>query len=453
MGKKPGVGSVIKIMANNADDPWTTPNTDWEKFRFNSENTDYCYLHDIVMWDPTVTSYYPAGSTSADYIMKCEGRYVYMHYARALAYYGYIPIVQHRMFLQPGNAAWYYTVQSIGSGCGYSMARIKPAATGEYNAGNATNLISTYAYNADYKPASFITKFPANVDYSSLGTSPVAGQRAVVIDKDAGIVRVAKPGFDARTATKDQCIIHEQQRPISLLAYGQNTVAGATTVTVPFGNLPANAIVLINGIDSAGRLASISTPRASFFVPSIAFSAKIVDGDLVLSNLNGSGTTPVTLLWYILNEDASGSTAGAGKIVETLSDEIRILRPGAGPAPKPADVLLSSKGKYMPLVAHGTLEAASFSNGSGSQKVYNLTIPDLSNPPTILTAIQKVGSNSAMNDGDLLIDGFYYFVFGGALPLSYYWVYDQPTNKVTFTVVNTNDTSWRLRYYILASPN
>ncbi|RWP69566.1 hypothetical protein [Mesorhizobium sp.] len=453
IGIKPGVGSTVKIMANNTDDPWTTPNTDWEKFRFNGEDTEYCYFNDIVLWNPTVTTYYPAGSTSTNYVMKCEGGYVFMHYARALVHYGYIPIVQHRYFKQPGNEAWYYTVTSVANGNISAMARLKPISTPEFNGGDAAQLVSCYSMNTDYWPCSFITKYPANVDYSSLAGVRTAGHRGVVIDKDEQMVRVAKPGFDARTATPDQCIIHEGQRPISLLLYGQTTVAGATTVTVPVGNVPANAIILINGIDSAGKLASVSTPRASFLVPSVAFTARIVGTNLELKNLNGGSTGNVTVLWYILNEDASGVSTGAGKIIETLPDEIRIMRPGAGTTPKPGDVLLSSKGRYMPLVAHGVLNAASFV-GNNNVRSCDVTIPVLDNPPTILSVIQKIGNSSTVNDGDLFIDARYYSAFfGNMMPLTNWWVYDKPTSKITFSAVPNNDNSWRLRYYVLASPN
>ena len=44
IGHKSGVGGVVKIMADSADDPLTTPNTDYAKFLFNSETGKLGYV-------------------------------------------------------------------------------------------------------------------------------------------------------------------------------------------------------------------------------------------------------------------------------------------------------------------------------------------------------------------------------------------------------------------------
>lgn len=78
---KPGYGPVLKIMADASYDPETTPNTDWSKFRFNSEveeigyswgrSSDYTLSAELV-WDdvpenwgtPTVVNY-PRGASDS----------------------------------------------------------------------------------------------------------------------------------------------------------------------------------------------------------------------------------------------------------------------------------------------------------------------------------------------------------------------------------------------------
>ncbi|MGO4831986.1 hypothetical protein AB4144_06755 [Rhizobiaceae sp. 2RAB30] len=80
IGWKSGVGGVVKIMANDADNPLTTPNTDWWKFKFNSETAAIGYSETVspdgsqllpsngYTWNAGVGGadvyyYYPAGST------------------------------------------------------------------------------------------------------------------------------------------------------------------------------------------------------------------------------------------------------------------------------------------------------------------------------------------------------------------------------------------------------
>ena len=59
MGLKPGVGPVMKVMRDNADHPYTTPNTELSKFYFNSENTNLSYLSGDYIFRNLTEANYP----------------------------------------------------------------------------------------------------------------------------------------------------------------------------------------------------------------------------------------------------------------------------------------------------------------------------------------------------------------------------------------------------------
>ncbi|CAD7023115.1 hypothetical protein REJC140_00098 [Pseudorhizobium endolithicum] len=54
-------------------------------------------------------------------------------------------------------------------------------------------------------------------------------------DNGAFKLRVAKPGFDARNAAIENCLLHENMRPMSYLAQGYVTVAGGGSASVALG--------------------------------------------------------------------------------------------------------------------------------------------------------------------------------------------------------------------------
>lgn len=68
------------------------------------------------------------------------------------------------------------------------------------------------------------------------------------IGNDAGTfkMRLSRPGFMARNATVDQCVIHEQQsRPLMYVTQGYAVVAAGGTATVNLGRAFAFPPVLI----------------------------------------------------------------------------------------------------------------------------------------------------------------------------------------------------------------
>lgn len=472
LGLKSGT-PVLKIMADSADDPLTTLNTDWEKFRFNSENTEYSYIEDIIEWPLGVTTYWPPGSNSANYILKNEvvggNDFVFCNAARAIALYGFLPMVLHRAIDIASGKVNYYRNDTIIAGNPFSMAKIKQIggllATAFYDnsfsSGHPGELVSAMPISG-ISNMSLITRFPCDRDYTALTGTPVSGDCFLSIDQPSGRCRVARGGFDARTAARTNCLIHEDQRPITTVAQGFASMTTGQTVTIPIGvDTPDGSFPFLIGATglTAGvsKMTSLSYPSAGFFTPNMAFEAQVVGNDLVIKN----NTNVTTTVFYVImvENDQTPTTGGAGKILTTENDEVKMMRPGANVPPVPADILLWSQYKYCPLIAYGKIANTSFSGSTGSLTActYDLTIPALANKPIVLCAVQKVGANADLNDGDVIIDGRYTSGFSGStLWMSSWWQYDPATNKVTFTVVDTNNSGgggWVLRYYILAVPD
>ncbi|MBZ9985659.1 hypothetical protein LB572_00965 [Mesorhizobium sp. BH1-1-5] len=470
LGLKSGF-PVLKIMADAADDPEATSNTDWEKFRFNSETTEYSYIDDIIEWPMGTTTYYPPGSNSSNYVLKNEVisgyDWVFCHAARAIAYYGFLPLILHRSYDPATGKIYYFRLTSAGlNGNPLAMGKVKNITSSAWlsaffnssGTGHPDEMLCGYPLtDFGYANMSVVTRFPCDRDYTALTGVPVPGDCFAVFDEKTGKARVARGGFDARTASRTQCMIHEDQRPIGVVTQGfASSIAAGATVTIPTGvDVPDGAFPFLIGANSSGNMASLSTPTASFVTPGMAFEAEIVGNDVKITNRNNQA---VSCFYLVLVESKDPPTSGGGgKILYTEDGEIKIMRPGADvSAPVPADILLWSQYKYCPVVAYGKIAGTSFAGTPGSLtlRTYDLTIPALDNPPIILTAIQKVGASANMNDGDILIDGRWTAGFTGApLWLSYYWEYDASADKVKFTVYDEDNGNWVLRYYVLAVPN
>lgn len=462
LGLKSGL-PVLKIMADANDDPLTTPNSDFEKFRFNSENTDYSYAQELIFWDTSVTTYYPSGRGPSDYVLKCESGTVYCNAFRAIDYYGFLPLIQHRFLSRPGNKAYYFSIDNLYPGNPYGMARIKKqsgiyvSATFRNTTGYPDDLVSALPPLNNSGCLSIITRFPCDRDYTALSGTPVSGHCFATFDEKRVRARVARAGYDARTASRFQCLIHEDQRPISICAHGSVTIPASTTVTVPIGvEVPDGAFPYLHGtITTSGTILSFSYPRAGTLVfPAMSLEAHIVDNDIVITNSNN---TSIAVYYSVMVEDAFAPTSGgSGKILNSNEDGIKILRPGASTPLVASDILLSSDYRYCPLVAYGTIPDTAFSGTSGVLQIRtaSLNLPAMTNKPIILTALQKVGATSAFNDGDVLIDAYWKGAFFGTInPLTYYWEHDPAANKINFTVVDCAGSGWLIRYYILAVPN
>ncbi|RVD13789.1 MAG: hypothetical protein EOS73_25725 [Mesorhizobium sp.] len=449
---------MVKIMADASYDPLSTPDTDWEKHRFNSRNTEYSYIDDIIIWPRTVTTYYPAGRNSSNYVLKCEsGGFVFCHAARAIAYYGFLPIIEHRYIDPTNNKARIYRDDTLTNGNPNSMAKVKQNSgirtTSAYD--NLNNhpdeMVSQFgAVASPYCAMSIVTRFPCDRDYTALSTPPVSGNCFFVVDEKRGYARISRGAVDARTAIASQCIVHEDQRPLTIVATGSTTLTAGQTQVIALGvDVPDGSIPYIIGA-AAGNMAAFSAPSSAF----------LVDATISGNNLTIFNGTPVSITVFynvMVQNQQTPTTGGSGKILYTDEGEIKMLRPGAASPPVPADILLWSEYRYCPVVAYGKVADTLFSGTPGVSspaRTYTLSVPALDNPPIILTALQKIGADATFNDGDILINANWTSsAFGVTLQLTNWWVYDATAHTITFSVNDTAGSGWVFRYFVLAVPD
>lgn len=98
----------------------------------------------------------------------------------------------------------------------------------------------------------------------------------VFIGNDAGSfkMRVSRPGFPARSASVDQCVIHEgQQRPLMFVMQGYAVIGAGGSGSVSLGRSFAFPPVVIlkhesNRIDAASARLSLGSGILSIFVKS-----------------------------------------------------------------------------------------------------------------------------------------------------------------------------------------
>lgn len=65
-------------------------------------------------------------------------------------------------------------------------------------------------------------------------------------DNGAFKIRVSKPGFDARYASVQQCLLHEDMKPMSFLTQGYLTVASGSSASVALGvGFPFPPVVIL----------------------------------------------------------------------------------------------------------------------------------------------------------------------------------------------------------------
>jgi len=448
---------VVKIMADNADDPLTTPNTDYEKFRFNSENSAYCYLDDIVVFaEADAVAYWPAGTDSSDYLIKKEDDQVWCHYARLVSWYGFVPIILLRE-AEPNSGGGVMIYETLSSGIFGMVGRLSLArykATGALTfAGNlaladGVHLMPPFPTEGrDF--VLFVTRFPATHDYSE----PTGSETDVsffVADNVDQIVRIAKPGFNARTAAPSELIVSEDQTPLAVIDYGTVEAVASSTVEV---DLPAfvadeSFVLLQPYLYATDRVAAINLPNPALFgAGAVYVKAWVEAGKIKVQN---TSPNDAWFQWTVFARDPLPPSGGSGRVWYVDDGKFVFVRPGADDPPRLADILLSEKLRYPPLIANGKVTVTT----STTSHVVNL--PELDNPPIILTSMKKVDGTTNMNGGDVGVDVYVnggFFFTGFPYYLNNYWIWDKAAQTVTWAITPPDAGTAELRYYVLACPN
>jgi hypothetical protein len=417
IGHKPSVGAVVKVMANNTDDPLTTPNTDYSKFRFNSETGKIGYIYDTSQRTSYNTATYPNlsktifnGTTlqNAQEILAVLGNTQLLLINLTKKYnLGYNPIFEVKIKKTNGR----FTKQSdtyteeYGTVDGPFGTRsfLNGWLTFSYSRGGAMSVhrdftngyltqnidVTTWSTKPTYmgldyfianNPSSYIGNSSDRFGTISLDSNnPTWSYLAVVWDLPADqtplqspgpyvanqtmvelsptTAKVAMPGFSIGSATRRQLIIDSNRVPAKIIKTGDITIgpnSSSIVSTNPAFPLTGNVYVDYTAWIS-GQAKFVPSYTAS--VPADWSNAEIViDYDVQTNSVRFYNVGPwsVVVRYMIIGDDDVAQSSGGGKVLETGADFQRILRPGSNSNnPALSDILLDTRLSYLPILAEG----------------------------------------------------------------------------------------------------
>jgi hypothetical protein len=409
---KPGVGPVLKVMADGAD-PFTTPNEEYGKFRFNSETADLGYLHfgpkfafdPVTYANPGVNHsynmyYWPEGTdASTCHVMIVAARlFDFSQNIQTMFYLwdrilgtDFPPIVEtYSGGAKPlAGRAWQQTASPYGGPGGqiYSVGPYSDVApvfhqqAGQYWPRlNPTNgwgifpdLISAYTgYYSMLRMQSGSVEaghrawlLPANDAPLPFQTgTPLDDQHVVEFSPE--MARMARPGFDVRTMTRFQAIFSETMSPAKIADTGLVTIAASDAITLTFDydledGTYIDAIATRSG-ETYGYLPAMDaamTNQASAPTAGMRWGVEYeIDGNEV--TISNGTAVDVDVRYIVFADDGSEPTSGAGDALAWGDDYQQIRRPGASAEPSHADILLDTRWACLPIIADGWIAMADF---------------------------------------------------------------------------------------------
>jgi hypothetical protein len=186
--------------------------------------------------------------------------------------------------------------------------------------------------------------------------APVAGQRSVEITKD--FCRVAKPGYDVRTATPTQLAFDSSGRPLSAI--------GADDISLPPGvsshnlGFPVTANMLADVFLYSGETLTFPMSRRGTSLECEYWFS----GSSIFFNNTQSAT--VRCRFIVFANDREPLTSGNNKVFRQFTaggqNVMQLLRPGAGNTPAFRDIMLDSRWPCIQILAEGYRTIASRSN-------------------------------------------------------------------------------------------
>lgn len=188
--------------------------------------------------------------------------------------------------------------------------------------------------------------------------APASGQRSVEITKD--FCRVAKPGYDTRSATRTQLAFDSSGRPLSVLAGDDIALpAGTTSYNLGFPvtpNMLADLFPYQNDVVTfpMGRLNTALEVQYWFSGSSIFF-------------LNALGSS-IRVRFMVFANDREPLTTGNNKVFRQFTADgqnvMQLLRPGASSTPAFRDIMLDSRWPCLQILTQGYQSIAARPNAS-----------------------------------------------------------------------------------------
>ncbi|RVG83338.1 hypothetical protein, partial [Sinorhizobium meliloti] len=377
-----GAGCV-KIMKNDADNPRTTPDSQRSKFLYNSKyalNASIAHIEVINSgFSGSTYQYFPAGSNSSNYQKALgQGGGEAWWFFRNSAF----PKMKYNMPL--------FDVKATRTNTGrFNQQRIQRRYSGKYYndqggyffmgnwaqepwVKNFSGVVSQYgsftygtfahittstlddAYNRfqSRDKRLIVWNLPGNEDPSlEAPTLAPNGAKNIIIRSDKMVI--AKPGYNAETATEWQVAFDSRRVPVKVIA--------AADIAIPAGeSFYETGITLPNTIALDVHFYTGST----IYYPWTPNLGDGVGADYWFSGsriyFNASGATRARFMLYLDAGDSptSGSNRVLREFTEGGQDVVQFLRPGSANPPSWADIVIDTRWPCVQIIAEGYFNVA-----------------------------------------------------------------------------------------------
>ncbi|MDW9630369.1 hypothetical protein GOA75_10800 [Sinorhizobium meliloti] len=418
IGRDSTGAGCVKIMKNDADDPRTTPDSQRSKFLYNSKyvlNASIAHIEVINSgFSGSTYQYFPAGSNSSNYQKALgQGGGEAWWFFRNSAF----PKMKYNMPL--------FDVKATRTNTGrFNQQRIQRRYSGKYYndqggyffmgnwaqepwVKNFSGVVSQYgsfpygtfahitistlddAYNRfqSRDKRLIVWNLPGNED-PSLEAPALApnGAKNIIIRSDKMVI--AKPGYNAETATEWQVAFDSRRVPVKVIA--------AADIAIPAGeSFYETGITLPNTIALDVHFYTGST----IYYPWTPNLGDGVGADYWFSGsriyFNASGAMRARFMLYLDAGDSptSGSNRVLREFTEDGHDVVQFLRPGSANPPSWADIVIDTRWPCVQIIAEGYFNVAV---GSPLETVINF---DAAGMFPMVKYMTKHGGGSEQNFG------------------------------------------------------
>ncbi|MDW9363584.1 hypothetical protein GOA99_19925 [Sinorhizobium meliloti] len=418
IGRDSTGAGCVKIMKNDADDPRTTPDSQRSKFLYNSKyalNASIAHIEVINSgFSGSTYQYFPAGSNSSNYQKALgQGGGEAWWFFRNSAF----PKMKYNMPL--------FEVKATRTNTGrFNQQRIQRRYSGKYYndqggyffmgnwaqepwVKNFSGVVSQYgsfaygtfahittstlddAYNRfqSRDKRLIVWNLPGNED-PSLEAPALApnGAKNIIIRSDTMVI--AKPGYNAETATEWQVAFDSRRVPVKVIA--------AADIAIPAGeSFYETGITLPNTIALDVHFYTGST----IYYPWTPNLGDGVGADYWFSGsriyFNASGAMRARFMLYLDAGDSptSGSNRVLREFTEGGQDVVQFLRPGSANPPSWADIVIDTRWPCVQIIAEGYFNVAV---GSPLETVINF---DAAGMFPMVKYMTKHGGGSEQNFG------------------------------------------------------
>ncbi|TDW21078.1 hypothetical protein EV128_12247 [Rhizobium azibense] len=381
----------IKIVKNNADNPYSISDTAYSKFYFNSKwdmNVRFVGQDKQTYAGGNFTTFYPSG-TNKNTFKRCKwgNDLGYNNVFWKGSFFQESGLLDYELplfDLKPVDANGWTLYCQIGKATGeldtkwYSQSMLYAGWAKNYLLdiggdfpmdGVAFTALCAWCSGSTWGTLRSVQAIVYNLpgDDAPLlypATTPTPGQKVIQITKD--FCRVAKPGY-AVTDIAAKLAFDSSNRPAKIIASGDIALPSGVVTTF---NFSAN-LVGIN-VDEASIVVDVIQYKGS----TIVFPATIpddeddygcpyrVNGQTIEFNNTGSACRA---RFIVIAQDDSPPTSGSNKVFRqvTISGDpvFQFLRPGAASTPNLADVIIDSRWPCLQIIKTGVF---SIPNSSGA---------------------------------------------------------------------------------------